>query len=237
MTNMGFILLEGGAEFGGRMADPDSQAMNLAGGPDVSIRIIPAAAAPDNHHHRAGQNGVDWFQGLGATNVSVLPLIDSSSANDPDIVKALAKSRLIYLLGGFPHYLGQALHGSRSFQAILTAYLSGAVIAGSSAGAMVLCEFYYDPVSSQVVKGLNLMERICILPHHNTFGKDWIPQLKRQLPDIILFGIDEETGALYNPSQGNWRVYGKGKITLYHSGHVEEFEAGQAFALEIGVSE
>ena len=235
MTDMGFIILEGGAEFGGRMADPDSQAMTLAGGPDMPIRIIPAAAAPDNNHHRAGQNGVDWFQGLGATDVSVLPLIDSSSANDPGIAQALAKSSLIYLLGGFPHYLGQALHGSLSFQAILTAYLSGAVIAGSSAGAMVLCEYYYDPVSSRVVKGLNLMERICILPHHNTFGKDWVPQLKKHLPDIILFGIDEETGTLYNPLSGNWRVYGKGKITLYHSGHVEEFEAEEEFAIENGV--
>jgi len=100
---------------------------------------------------------------------------------------------------------------------------------------MVLCEYYYDPVSSQVVKGLNLVERICILPHHDTYGKDWIPQLKRQLPDIILFGIDEETGALYNPSQGNWRVYGKGKITLYHSGHFDEFEAEQGFTLDKAV--
>jgi cyanophycinase len=231
MIAMGFILLEGGAEFGGRMADSDRQAMTLAGGPDVPIRIIPAAAAPDNNHQHAGQNGRDWFRGLGATNVSVLPLIDSASANDPGIARALAKSRLIYLLGGFPHYLGQALDGSHSCQAISTAYRSGAVIAGSSAGAMVLCEYYYDPVSSQVVKGLSLVERICILPHHNTFGQDWVPQLKKQLPDIFLFGIDEETGVLYNPSQGNWRVYGKGQITLYHSGHVDRFEAGQAFAL------
>jgi len=114
---------------------------------------------------------------------------------------------------------------------MLTAYLSGAVIAGSSAGAMVLCEYYYDPVSSRVVKGLNLVVRICILPHHNTYGKDWIPQLQTQLPDIILFGIDEETGALYNASQGNCQVYGKGRITLYHNGHVDKFEAGHEFAL------
>jgi cyanophycinase len=234
---MGFILLEGGAEFGGRMADPDSQAMMRAGGPDVPIRIVPAAAAPDNNHQRAGRKGVGWFQGLGATNVSVLPLIDSSSANDPAIVAALEKSRLIYLLGGFPHYLGQALSGSLSWQAMLTAYLSGAVIAGSSAGAMVLCEYYYDPLSSQVVKGLNLVEHICILPHHNTYGKDWVPQLKKKLPDIVLVGIDEETGALKDASQKNWRVYGKGKITLYHNRHVDEFEAGQTSALGIGASE
>jgi len=234
---MGFILLEGGAEFGGRMADPDRQAMRLAGGPDVPISIIPAAAAPDNNHQRAGRHGVGWFQGLGATNVSVLPLIDSASANDPAIVEALAKSKLIYLLGGFPRYLGQALDGSRSWQTISNAYRSGVVIAGSSAGAMVLCEYYYDPLSSQVVKGLNLVKRTCILPHHNTYGKDWVPQLKKQLPDIMLFGIDEETGALKDASQDDWRVYGKGKITLYHRRHVDEFEAGQAFALEIGVGE
>ena len=232
---MGYILLAGGAEFGGRMSDPDRQAMMRAGGPDVPIRIIPAAAAPDNNHQRAGRNGVAWFQRLGATNVSVLPLIDSASANDPDIAQALTKSGFIYILGGFPHYLGQTLNGSLSWQAIFTAYLAGAVIAGSSAGAMVLGEYYYDPFSSRVVKGLNLLEGICILPHHNTYGKDWVPQLKKQLPDNILFGIDEETGALKDASQGDWQVYGKGKITLYHNRHVDEFGVGQEFSLEIGV--
>ena len=232
MTAMGFILLEGGAEFGGRMADPDSQAMTLAGGPDVPIRIIPAAAAPDNNHQRAGQNGLDWFRGLGATNVSVLPLIDSSSADDPDIVAALAKSRLIYLLGGFPHYLGQVLNGSRSWQAMLTAYRSRAVIAGSSAGAMVLCEYYYDPITSQVAKGLNLVKSTCILPHHNTFGKDWIPRLQNLPPNIILLGIDEETGVLNDASQNAWRVYGKGTIILYQNGQVDKFRALQEFVLK-----
>ena len=43
---MGYILLEGGAEFGGEMALPDRQALALAGGPDTRLSIIPAAAAP-----------------------------------------------------------------------------------------------------------------------------------------------------------------------------------------------
>jgi cyanophycinase len=229
---MGYILLEGGAEFGGQMAEPDRQAVMLAGGPDVPIRIIPAAAAPDNNYQRAGPNGVNWFRRLGATNVSALPLVDGPSADEPEIAEALAKSKLIYLLGGFPQYLAQSLSDSRSWQAILSAYQSGAVIAGSSAGAMVLCQYFFDPVRSQVVEGLNLVERICILPHHNTFGKNWFPHLKNQLPDIILIGIDEETGALSDTSQENWRVYGKGKITLYHCNRVDKFRTGQAFDLQ-----
>ena len=232
MTDRGFILLEGGAEFGGQMADPDRQAIALAGGPDVTIRIIPAAAAPDNNHQRAGQNGVSWFQRLEATNVASLPLIDSSSADDPKIAEVLAQSKLIYLLGGFPHHLAQTLSGSRSWHAILNAYLSGAVIAGTSAGAMVLCEYYYDPATAQVFQGLNLINRICILPHHNTFGKDWAPQLKKQLTDTILVGIDEETGIINNASQGNWQVYGKGKITLYHNNQIDEFSSDQEFVME-----
>ena len=132
---MGFILLEGGAEFGGRMAEPDKQAMTLAGGRDAAIKIIPAAAAPDNNHQRAGKNGVDWFRRLGATNVSVLPLIDRSSADASKIIESLINADLIYLLGGFPRYLAEVLNGSDSWQAILNAFQSGAVIAGSSAGA------------------------------------------------------------------------------------------------------
>jgi cyanophycinase len=233
---MGFILLEGGAEFGGRMADPDKQAMKLAGGPDVPITIIPAAAAPDNNHQGAGQNGVNWFRHLGATNVSVLPLIDNSSADDPEIVKTLTKAKLIYLLGGFPRYLAQVLNGSPSWQAILTAFRSGAVIAGSSAGAMVLCEYYYDPVSSQVAKGLNLVQRTCILPHHNTFGKDWAPRLKNLPPPIILLGIDEETGVLSDASLNSWQVYGQGTIILYQNGQVNKFRALQGFVLKNAIA-
>src|SRR5215211_3271686 len=131
---MGHILLEGGAEFGGRMAEPDRRAIELAGGNDTRISIIPTAAAPDQNHERAGGNGARWFASLGARQVSVLPLIDRESADRADIVDALRASQLIYMLGGFTHYLGQTLLGSASWRAALEAYAAGTVVAGSSAG-------------------------------------------------------------------------------------------------------
>ena len=78
---MGIILLAGGSEFKGQMAIPDRVAIEEAGGFDSLISIIPAAAAPDNNHQRAGQNGKKWFVGLGATNVTVVPLIDRKSSS------------------------------------------------------------------------------------------------------------------------------------------------------------
>jgi cyanophycinase len=231
-TMAGYILLEGGAEFGGRMSEPDRRTLELAGGPDAPISIIPTAAAPDNNHQRAGNNGVNWFRSLGAHHVEALPLIDKASANDPAITTVIGQSRLIYLLGGFTGYLGETLSGSASWQAMLAAYEAGAVIAGSSAGAMVLCQYYYNPGTRQVVDGLGLVPNTCVLPHHNTFGKNWAQQLSRLLPGVVLLGIDERTGMLDDGDSGKkegWRVYGQGAVTLYHDGVPVIYKSGASF--------
>lgn len=230
----GYVLLEGGAEFGGQMAEPDQQAILLAGGPEVQISIIPTAAAPDHNEQRAGNNAVNWFRGLGATHVTSLPLIDKASADDSKIVNELSRSQLIYMLGGFTGYLGQTLAGSASWQAMLQAYQQGAVIAGSSAGAMVLCQYYFDPGQGQVVEGLGLVPNACVLPHHNTFGKGWAARLTKLLPDVVLIGIDERTGMIDNGAnerQMLWQVYGQGEVTLYRHGQPEQHTQGESFSL------
>jgi cyanophycinase len=230
---IGYLLLEGGAEFGGQMAEPDLRAIELAGGPGALISIIPTAAAPDNNSQRAGNNGVRWFRSLGAEQVELLPLVDKPSANDPHIVVTISQSRLIYMLGGFTGYLGETLKGSASWQAVLRAYESGAVIAGSSAGAMVMCQYYFDPGRGQVVEGLELVPNTCVLPHHNTFGKGWASRLSKLLPDVVLLGIDERTGMLDDGDEGRkigWRVYGQGAVTLYRHGQPTIFRAGESFS-------
>ena len=228
----GYLLLEGGAEFGGQMAEPDLRAMELAGGSGALICIIPTAAAPDNNAQHAGNNGVRWFRSLGANQVELLPLVDKSSANDPHIAGRIGQSRLIYMLGGFTGYLGETLKGSASWQAMLRAYESGAVIAGSSAGAMVICRYYFDPAREQVVEGLELVPNACVLPHHNTFGKGWATRLSKLLPDAVLLGIDERTGLLDDGEEGRkvgWRVYGQGAVTLYRRGQPKVYRAGESF--------
>lgn len=229
---MGYILLAGGAEFDGRMEAPDLRSIELAGGFDVRISIIPAAAAPDNNHQRAGQNGVNWFKQLGAVDASALPLIDRGSADDPTVIEALRNSRIIYLLGGFPRHLAQSLTGSKSWQAILGAHQAGAVIAGSSAGAMILGDTFYDPYAKKMLRGLGLVPGVCVLPHHDTFGQSWAPELSRRLPGQVLIGIDEQSGMLNDGPQGHWQVYGAGGVTLYQNDRRLLFAAGQPFGLE-----
>ncbi|HSN23590.1 MAG TPA: Type 1 glutamine amidotransferase-like domain-containing protein [Methylomicrobium sp.] len=226
---MGYLLLEGGAEFGGRMRDPDLKAMELAGGFDAPIRILPTAAAPDNNHQRAGTNGVRWFRSLGAKDVVSLPLIDRSSANDDSLAKSLRDARLIYMLGGFTGYLGETLKGSAAWEAVLEAYRAGAVVAGSSAGAMVMCGFYHDPSQGRVIEGLNLVKNSIVMPHHNTFGHSWASRLL-EIPSVTLIGIDEQTGMIDDGSR-TWTVHGAGNVTLYHNRQVETYPSGKSFSV------
>ncbi|MBK9208926.1 MAG: Type 1 glutamine amidotransferase-like domain-containing protein [Anaerolineales bacterium] len=217
----GILLLAGGAEFGGQMSEPDLRAIELAGGFDAPICIIPTAAAPDHNHKRAGSNGIRWFQSLGAGNVFTADVIDSVSADDSTLAASIRTSSLIYLPGGFPRHLAETLADSVCWRAVLDAYERGAVIAGSSAGAMVLCEYYYDPYEKKLLRGLNLIPNACVLPHHNTFGKSWVGQLTQALPDATLIGIDERTGMINN---GNhiWQVFGAGDVNLYQHGQIQK---------------
>jgi cyanophycinase len=227
----GYLLLEGGAEFGGKMAEPDLRAIQLAGGLHTPIAILPTAAAPDRNHERAGNNGLRWLQQLGATNITVAPVIDRESANREDIAAPLRTAKLIYMLGGFPDFLLQTLTGSLCWQAMLEAYQNGAVLGGSSAGAMVLCQYLYDPRSGNIVEGLNLLPNVCLLPHHNTFGKIWALRLKKLLPEAILIGIDEQTGIIDDSPQYGWQVYGKGNVIVYRNGEKQICHREESFSL------
>ena len=231
---MGYILLEGGAEFGGEMEAADRRAIELAGGPSAPIGIIPAAAAPAKDHLNAGKNGVNWFRSIGATNITALPLIDKESSDDPSMVEALRPIEFFYMLGGSPRHLEQTLTGSAGWQAMLIAYEEGAVIGGSSAGAMVLCEKYYDPSQGEVFEGLGLVPGSCVLPHHDTFGHGWARQMRELLPYTTLIGIDERTATLNDAPNGRWQVYGQGVVTVYRDTSTECFAPGHPFDLLSG---
>lgn len=228
----GYILLGGGAEFGGQMAEPDRRAIELAGGPDVPISIIPTAAAFDHNEERAGYAGVHWFEGLGAKNVASLPLIDKNSANDTQIAEKIRQSKLIYMTDGSASSLYNALANSASWQAIIDAYANGTVLGGSAAGAMILCQYFYDPAAKQVARGLGLVPNACLLPHFDNFGKGWAKLMSVQLPQAVLIGIDELTAIIDDGSAGRkigWHVYGKGSVTIYRLGEPTVYKTGDSF--------
>jgi cyanophycinase len=134
-------------------------------------------------------------------------------------------------LGGFPGYLARILAGSKAWRAMVAAFERGAVLAGSSAGAMVLCEHFYDPERRDIAAGMGVLPNACVLPHHDTFGQRWVPRLRPALPHATLIGIDEETGVIGDLETNEWNVYGGGDVMLYRPDGDERFTDETAFHL------
>lgn len=229
---MGILLLEGGSEFQGKMEAPDRKALSLAGGKNAKMVIIPTAAAPDNNSIRAGITAVEWFRKLGASNVSALPIIDQESANDPELSAQLDRANLIYILGGFPGYLEHTLKKSRCLDALWRAYQKGTVLGGSSAGAMVLCEWYFDPTVKEIKKGFGVLKDVILIPHHDTFGGSWHSLYFDKISDTRCIGIDEQTGMINETGNFRWTVHGKGKVTLYLKGSLISYKTGESFQFQ-----
>ena len=229
---MGHILLEGGSEFEGWMGRSGPVGPKAGRGPGCHSEHHPNGSRTGQQQCNAPAAGaVAWFRELGATNVSVLPLIDNASADDPNIAADLEDSALIFILGGFPGYLARVLTGSRAWQAIEKAHEKGAVIAGSSAGAMVLCQHFFDPKTNQIQPGLDMFQGICVLPHHNAFGASWAPKLAPKLPHTTLMALMSRPRVIFSSLTNQWRVSGKGVVTLYRQGWQGSYSVGKTFSL------
>jgi cyanophycinase len=225
----GLLVLAGGAEFEKGMDGADKFLIEQAGGPDAPIVILPTAGGADGGEHMAARRGTAWFQQLGGRNVQAVMVVDRQSANDPALAAKIEQAKLIYMAGGSPGFLLDALQGSAAWQACLKAWENGAVLGGSSAGAMVLTEQMYDPNTGGVINALGLVKAGALMPHHNSFGRRWYDKLNKLSPDATLIGIDEKTAMI--GSGNDWRVYGKGWVTIYRGGRPFKFVSGQPFKL------
>ncbi len=227
----GLLVLAGGAEFQKGMDAADKYLIEQAGGPDAPIVILPTAGGADGGEGMAARRGTEWFRQMGGRKVEAVMVVDRKSANDPALAARIEQAKLIYMAGGSPGFLLDSLRGSAAWQAALKAWEGGAILGGSSAGAMVLTQQMYDPSSGGLVAGLGLVEAAAFMPHHNGFGRRWFDKLNGLLPGATMLGVDEKTAIIGNGN--NWRVYGKGWVTVYRAGQPFKFVSGQPLKLTI----
>jgi len=216
----GPLALVGGAEWReGCTFDRDL----LAESGTDEVLVLPTAAAYE-HPGRAVDWATDWFAGLGA-KVRGLMVLARPDAEDETNVAAIRDARFIYLSGGSPLHLRSVLKDSPSWDALCQAWQGGAVLAGSSAGAMALCDPMVDPRGGAFTLGLGLLAQVAIIPHHDT----WSPEkAKRTITlarkDVPVVAIDERT-ALIRGRDGAWSVAGVGSVVVFQNGHEAGLDA------------
>jgi cyanophycinase len=187
------------------------------------VLVLPTAAAYE-HPERSVESAERWFAGLGA-KARGLMVLRRRDAEDEANAAAVRESRFLYLSGGSPMHLRSVLKDSPVWYALVQAWNDGAVLAGSSAGAMVLCDPMVDPRGGAFTLGLGLVAQLAVIPHHDT----WSPEkAKRTIhlapPGLPIVAVDEQTAVIRSPG-GEWTVEGAGEALVFLDGRQAGLEA------------
>ncbi|MGQ0434209.1 MAG: Type 1 glutamine amidotransferase-like domain-containing protein [Microthrixaceae bacterium] len=213
----GTLALIGGAEWrDGCDFDRDL----LDAGATREVVVIPTAAAYE-HPDQLVASAERWFAQLGASATSV-PVLTRADALLPENVGPVRDARCIYLAGGSPMHLRSVLKDSPVWTALVAAWQDGATVAGSSAGAMVLCDPMVDPRGGALTLGLGLVEQLAVIPHHESWSEDKAKRTLHIAPaGLPIAGIDERTALIRDPA-GSWSVAGVGEVVVFVDGEVAD---------------
>lgn len=233
----GPVALIGAGEFLPTMAEFDAGLLAATGLPRPRVAILPTASYPDGEDvfQRWAAMGVAHFGALGAEVEPVL-VRDRSEADDAGAAQALGEADLIYLSGGKPGHLIRALDGSAVGRAILDAHARGAVLAGCSAGAMVLAGHAFDfrvrllPWLLRWRDGLGFVPETSVVPHYDAWPEPLCALIAFQAPrGSVVLGIDEDTAVVGR--NGAWQVHGRSRVTVWRGRHRYRYRAGETFRL------
>ncbi len=205
--------------------------IELAGGPDAPVVVIPTAA-------EGAAFGDDWLRALplykaGLKNLTILHTRDRRVADSEAFVQPLRAARGVWFGGGRQWRLVDSYLNTRTHRELRALLDRGGVIGGTSAGATIL--------GSYLVRGARQGNTIMMAPGYET-GLGFLPnvaidqhllarQRERDMvtvvaahPELLGIGIDEGTAIVV---QGDsFEVIGPSKVAIYEHDRPYYFLAG-----------
>jgi cyanophycinase len=192
----GSLVVVGGAM---QSAEIYERFIELAGGPDAHIVLIPTAGGAAEYD--------EFYQGLnawrehGARNLTLLHTIDPAEADTDAFVEPLKTAGGVFFFGGRQWRLVDSYGGTKSETAFREVLERGGVIGGSSAGASIQ--------GSYLVRGDSRTNTVMMGDHERGFGylrnvgiDQHVLRRNRQFdmvevieahPELLGIGLDEDT--------------------------------------------
>lgn len=221
----GALVIVGG---GGTPDEVVARAIELAGGADAAIVVLPQASATE----RAGESSVAMFVEAGARNVANWRFAGSPGTEElpgpwpsiEDTARALETADLIWFPGGGQGRLQDALDDAGLSDLVRRRHREGAVVGGTSAGAAVMAAVMitgddYDleavrAATTHVADGLGLWPDALIDQHFLARQRNnRLLAAVLDRPQRIGVGIDERTAVIV---QGDtFEVMGESAVIVF----------------------
>lgn len=240
-TQRGFIIPIGGGEDRLKEMQIHRKFVELSGGSDADIVVIPTASMLE-------ETGPDYhriFSELGAGKVEFLPISRRADCDNPSFCEMLDRATGIFMTGGNQLRLSAILGGTLVAQKIRRRNAAGVPVAGTSAGASIMSEHMVAGGSGNaapaegnitLAPGMGLTNAVIIDQHftqRNRLGR--LLTAASFNPFLIGLGIDEDTAAFIGPDNV-LEIVGSGTVTVVDANHLThssmwEARAGEALSL------
>lgn len=207
---------------GGAMQDPAivQRFIDLAGGPEAPIVIIPTAGEADDEYHEYW-SGLKQWRDNGARRLTVLHTRDRKVADSETFVKPIREARGVFFAGGRQWRLADSYLNTLTHQELQKLLDRGGVVGGSSAGASILASFMVrgDTKSNEKMigdhtVGLGFLKNAAIDQHLLRRNRQFdMLEVIDKHPALLGIGIDEDTAIVVSGDQ--FDVIGKSYVVIY----------------------
>jgi cyanophycinase len=207
--------------------------INLAGGPDAKIIIVPTAGGNRDKEGKLIAYEEDkvlaLWKKLGLTNVHMLHTADPKVANTEAFAATLRDAKGVWFNGGRQWNCVDSYAGTLTLKEFREVLDRGGVIGGSSAGATIQGDYLVRGAVAgpQIVMttepehqhGFAFLRRSAIDQHINTRNRwdDIIPVIQKY-PNLLGIGLSEGTAIVVTGD--HFRVIGKWKVAIHDNTHL-----------------
>jgi len=212
----GTLIIGGG---GGLAQDVFKRFIELAGGPDALIVVVPTALEDPVP---ADPAELRTLRRAGAKNLKLLHTRQRSEADSPEFAAPLRRAGGVWFSGGRQWHFVDAYEGTLTEKLFHEVLQRGGVIAGSSAGASIQSEYMVrgHPLGNEVMmaegyeRGFGFLPGAAVDQHFFARKRTGdMSSLMDTYPQELGIGIDEGTVIVVKRSM--FEVMGKSKVAVY----------------------
>lgn len=212
----GSLVVVGGAM---RSAEIYERFIELAGGPDAHIVLVPTAGGAEEYDEFFG--GIAAWREHGARNLTLLHTTDPAEADTDAFIEPLRTAGGVFFFGGRQWRLVDAYGGTKSEEAFREVLERGGVIGGSSAGASIQGSFLVrgDSRTNTVMmgdhqRGFGYLRNVGIDQHVGARNRHFdLIEVIEAHPELLGIGLEEDTALIVQGDRA--QVMGSGFALVY----------------------